>query len=114
MYGHVYTLTVDLLEGEPVDDDPEVVEKGEGDDHGPVVAEPARGVEDERPVGRTGTEAPRARLARVAAATALLLLLLGRVAPAIRSERCVQARGWLAEGLGRQRRLARRAFAICG
>lgn len=66
-------LTVYLLEGEPVDDDPEVVEEGEGDDHGPVVAEPAGGVEHEGPV-RAGAQPP-ARVRRAppepaAAATA--------------------------------------------
>lgn len=50
-----HVLTVDFLEGEPVDDHPEVVKKGKGDDHGPVVAETTSWVEDEGPVlGRPG------------------------------------------------------------
>ena len=79
-------LTVDLLEGEPVDDDPEVVEEGQRDYHRPIVAESSRRIEDEGPVGRAGLEAPRARLARVAPAAPLLLLLRGRVAPVSKVE----------------------------
>lgn len=76
--------TVDLLEGEPVDDDPEVVEEGEADDHGPVVAQPSRGIENERPVwGPGAAETPGAHHARVTAASPLLLLLLQRVPPGI-------------------------------
>jgi hypothetical protein len=43
-------LPGDLREAEPEDDDPEVVEEGQGNDHRPVVAQPPGGVEDERPV----------------------------------------------------------------
>jgi len=45
------------LKGETVDDDPKVVEKGERHYHGPVVAEAARWVKHEGPVGRTGSKA---------------------------------------------------------
>ena len=40
----------DLSEAEPEDDDPEVVEEGQGDDHGPVVAESPGRIEHEWPV----------------------------------------------------------------
>lgn len=63
-------LTINLLKGESVDDDPEVVEEGERDYHGPVVAEAARWVEYEGPVlggtdggGATVTAARGARRA---------------------------------------------------
>lgn len=42
-------LTVDLAERESVDDHPEVIEERQGDNHVPVVAELARGIEHERP-----------------------------------------------------------------
>lgn len=41
-------LTVYFLEGKAVNDDPEIVEEGDGDDHRPIVAETSRRVEDER------------------------------------------------------------------
>jgi hypothetical protein len=44
----------DLGEAEAEDDDPEVVEEGQGHDHGPVVAEPPGGIEHERPVASVG------------------------------------------------------------
>lgn len=53
-------LTVYLLEREPVDYDPEVVEESEGDHHGPVVAQAPGGVEHEGPV-RAGAQ-PTARV----------------------------------------------------
>lgn len=75
-------LTVYLLEGEPVDDDPEVVEKGKGDHHRPVITETSRGIEDEGPIRSTRTKTLCSRLSRIASATTLLLLLLDRVSPA--------------------------------
>lgn len=50
-------LTVNLLESEPVDYDPEIVEEGEGNHHGPVVAQAASWVKHEGPV-RAGTQPP--------------------------------------------------------
>lgn len=74
-------LTVYFLKGEPIDDDPEVVKEGEGDDHRPIVTETSRGIEDEGPIRGTRTKTFRPRLTRVTSATALLLLLLHRVPP---------------------------------
>lgn len=54
---HLVIRTINLLKGEPVDYDPEVVEEGEGDHHGPVVTEAARRVEHEGPVW-AGTQPP--------------------------------------------------------
>lgn len=45
----IIVLTVDFAEREPVDDHPEVVEERQRDDHVPVVAQLAGGVEHERP-----------------------------------------------------------------
>lgn len=72
-------LTVYLLEGDPVDDDPEVVEKGKGDHHRPVITETSRGIEDEGPIRGTRTKTLCSCLSRVASITALLLLLLRRI-----------------------------------
>ena len=47
---HRQVLVVDLLEGEAVDDDPEVVEEGHADHAGPPVTQAAGRVEDEGPV----------------------------------------------------------------
>lgn len=44
------SLTINFLKSEPIHYDPEVVEEGKRDDHGPVVTQPARGIEHERPV----------------------------------------------------------------
>lgn len=74
-------LTVYFLKGEPIDDDPEVVKEGEGNDHRPIVTETSRGIEDEGPIRGTRTKTFRPRLTRVTSATALLLLLLHRVPP---------------------------------
>lgn len=40
-------VCVDLLEREPIDDHPEIVQKGETDDHGPVVAQTTGRIEHE-------------------------------------------------------------------
>lgn len=52
----MYLITINFLKGEPVDDDPQVVEEGERDYHGPVVAETASRIEHEGPV-RAGAQA---------------------------------------------------------
>ena len=46
----------DLVEGDAVDDDPKVVEIGEGHDEAPVVAEAPGRVEDEGPAADCGEE----------------------------------------------------------
>lgn len=69
------------MEGEPVDDDPEVVEKGERDHHRPIVTQTSRGIEDEGPI-RGALCSLCSWLPGVASAAALLLLLLHRVPPA--------------------------------
>lgn len=71
--------TIYLLKGKSINDDPEVVKKGERDDHRPVIAQPSRRIKNERPVGRSRFESPGSRVARVSSATSLLLLLLCRV-----------------------------------
>ncbi|KYN36909.1 hypothetical protein ALC56_08700 [Trachymyrmex septentrionalis] len=74
-------LTVDLLEGKPIDDHPEVVKKGKRNHHRPIVTETSRRIEDEGPIWRTRAKTPRSRLSGIASTTALLLLLLRRVPP---------------------------------
>ena len=49
-------LTINFLEGGPVDDDPEIVQEGEGHHHGPVVTEAAGGIEHKGPVRCCGPE----------------------------------------------------------
>lgn len=73
------SLTVDLLEGEPINNDPKVVEKGERDDHGPIVAKSSRGVENKGPIGRPSAEGIGTVMAGITSTPALLLLLLSRV-----------------------------------
>lgn len=46
---HQQRLAVDLLERKAIDDDPEVVEKGQRHDHRPIIAETAGGIEHKRP-----------------------------------------------------------------
>lgn len=77
----VAKLTVDLLEGKPIDDHPEVVKKGKGNHHRPIVTETSRRIEDEGPVRRARAETPRSWLSGISPTTALLLLLLRRVPP---------------------------------
>lgn len=50
LFKNIKRLTINFLKSEPIHYDPEVVEEGKRDDHGPVVTQPARGVEHERPV----------------------------------------------------------------
>lgn len=80
MWAHC-KLTVDLLEGKPIDDHPEVVKKGKRNHHRPIITETSRRIEDEGPIWRTRAKTPRSRLPGIASTTALLLLLLRRVPP---------------------------------
>lgn len=55
------TLTVNFLKGEPVDDDPKIVEEGERHNHGPIVTKPTSRVEYERPIRSTPKTPARVR-----------------------------------------------------
>ena len=69
-------LTVDLLEGKPIDDDPEIVEEGKRDHHRPIVAKTSRRIEDKGPIRGSCSKTSRSRLARITSASTLLLLLM--------------------------------------
>ena len=77
-------VAVDLLEGEPVDDHPEVVEEGHAHERRPPVTQTARRVEHERPVASAeiGTfRDGRKRLPAVTANALLAEFLLQLLAP---------------------------------
>ena len=74
-----HSLLTDLLERAPIDDGPEVVEERHAHNHWPVVAQPARRVEDERPVAAALVAGRRRRLPPLELLLDLLPPLLSRL-----------------------------------